>query len=85
MLGSLVRSLSVANNCATIFYVNVVRKNANVVNGFTGFFGAAPPASILPLADTKIRVQGSPHRKKPVNPFTTFAFFLTTLTLKMVV
>ena len=34
--------LEVDNN--TIFYVNVVRKNANVVNGFTGFFGAVPPA-----------------------------------------
>ena len=62
----------------------MVKKFANVVNGFTGFFRAAPPASILPRADVKIDVQGSPHRKKPVNPFTTFAIFFTTLANKMV-
>ena len=45
-----------------------MRKFANPVNGFTGFFRATPPALILPLADVKIDVQGSPHRKKPVNP-----------------
>ena len=52
----------------TILFGKAVRKFANAVNGFTGFFRATPPALILPLADVKIGVQGSPHRKKPVNP-----------------
>ena len=48
----------------TIFYVNVVRKNANVVNGFTGFFGAGCPGLRfwhLPKAESR---QAAPEWKK---------------------
>jgi len=44
-IGMLVQSSFV---WGTILYVNVVRKFAIVVIGFTGFAQAAPPALILP-------------------------------------
>ena len=47
----------------TILFGKAVRKFANAVNRFTGFFRATPPALILPLADVKIGIQGSPTQK----------------------
>ena len=64
----------------TIFHVNVVRKNANVVNGFTGFFRCGLPWTLI-LVSAQGRIEaGGAAPKKPVNPSNTFAFFLTTLT-----
>ena len=66
---------------STILFVNVVIKFANVVIGLTGFFSGW--AALHLDFQGRIRAGGAAWAE-PVNPITTFANFLTTLTNNMV-
>ena len=60
-----------------MFFFDLVKKFANVVNGFTVFFRCGLAwTPILISAQGRIEAGGA-ARKKPVNPFTTFVNFFT--------
>ena len=57
--------INLTNRNRTIFFVKAVRKFANPVNGFTGFFRATPPALILPNFDIWQMSKSPPGQPAP--------------------